>query len=127
GLRAAHSLQCQWPHERQDGHGRGELQSRRRRLRQRQMVGRQRSALPEMDELDGWQILLLQTYPEWRERAVGAQRRPFRDRAHRRLSRWNMREWRSRHFGGSFLLLLRRVKPRPSATTSNISGCRTPA
>src|SRR3990170_4023731 len=51
------------------------------------MVGRERSALPEMDELDGRQVLLLQAHPQRRQRAMGARRRPLRHGAHRRLGR----------------------------------------
>ena len=55
GLRAADPLQRQRPHVRQDEHDRRELLARRRCVRHRQMVGRRRSALPAMVELDGRQ------------------------------------------------------------------------
>ena len=59
---------------------------------QRQMVGRGRSALPAMVELDGRQILLLQADARRRDRALDAQRRPLRYRPHRRLSATRIRD-----------------------------------
>ena len=42
-------------------------------LRPRQVVGRERPALPKVDELDGRRVLLLQAHPQRHQGDVGAQ------------------------------------------------------
>src|SRR3990170_4638497 len=51
------------------------------------MVGRWRSTLPAMVELDGGKILLLPADARRLDRALGTQRRPLGHRADRRLNR----------------------------------------
>ncbi|MGC1346227.1 MAG: hypothetical protein WA863_09045 [Methyloceanibacter sp.] len=50
-----------------------EFLARRWRFGPRQVVGGERPALPEMDELDGRPVLLLQTYARRQQSDVGAQ------------------------------------------------------